>query len=234
MKKTLCLILVCIIVLLTVCGCGKKKEEEEFLRQVEIYRSQKISSYMDENQKYEDYEIDAAFLGDSLTDGYDLDAYYPQYAVVNRGIGGDTTFNLEDRLKVSVYDLKPKVAIVLIGANNPDSMFDNYERILAGLKDNLPNTEIIILSLTSMGGENWGKNNLLAAYNNVKIKLLAEKYGFEFVDLYSALFNLEDGEIYDEYTTDGGHLTPLGYEVLTQKITPVLEARLAAWTEKNK
>ena len=123
---------------------------------------------------------------------------------------------------MSVYDLKPKVAVMLIGANNFDTMFDNYENILKGFKKNLPHTKIVLLSLTSMGQE-WDKNNQKAAYNNVKIKLMSEKYGYEFVDLYSPLLNLETGEIYAEYTTDGGHLTSAGYEVLTNTITPALE-----------
>jgi len=38
--------------------------------------------------------------------------------------------------------------------------------------------------------------------------------------------NLETGEIYAEYTTDGGHLTSAGYEVLTNTITPTLEQLL--------
>ena len=83
-----------------------------------------------------------------------------------------------------------------------------------------------------MSGE-WGRKNQLAAYNNVKIKMLAEKYGFGYVDLYSALLNLETGEIFDEYTTDGGHLTPLGYTVLTEKITPAIDQAIAAWQDEN-
>ena len=225
--------LVCLLTLVALCGCNKKAEEEEFLQQIAQYRESKMALYNEENQKYTDYEVDAAFLGDSLTDGYDLPKFYPQYTVTNRGIGGDTTVDLEGRLKTSVYDLKPKVAIMLIGANNPDTMFENYESILVGLRDNLPKTKIIILSMTSMGGEHWGKHNKTAAYNNVKIKMLAEKYGFEFVDLYSPLLNLETGEIYTEYTTDGGHLTDKGYEVLTREITPVLEAQLSAWAIEN-
>ena len=45
--------------------------------------------------------------------------------------------------------------------------------------------------------------------------------------------NLETGEIYPEYTTDGGHLTALGYEVFTREITPVLENALALWHLEN-
>ena len=203
----------------------QRREEEQLLKAMQEYYDAKIAMYEIENEKYNDYEVDVAFLGDSLTDGYDLKRYYPQYLTLNRGIGGDTTFGLEKRLKVSVYDLKPKVAVMLIGANNFDTMFDNYENILKGLGENLPKTKVVLLSLTSMGGE-WGKNNQKAAYNNVKIKLLAEKYGYEFVDLYSPLLNLETGEIYAEYTTDGGHLTPAGYEVFTNAVTPALKKLL--------
>ena len=155
-----------------------RKEEYERNLAIMQYRNAKISRYIEENENYDDYEVDVAFLGDSLTDGYNVGSYYPEYLVSNRGIGGDTTFDLEKRLQVSVYDLKPKVAVMLIGANNLGTMFDNYESIVKGLKYNLPNTEIVLLSLTSMSGELWGKNNELAAFNNVKLKLIANKYTY--------------------------------------------------------
>lgn len=211
----------------------KNIQQQEFQEAVARYRSEKMERYRQENQRYEDYQVDVAFLGDSLTDGYDLDKFYPQYLVCNRGIGGDTTFDLEARLEDSVYRLKPKVAVMLIGANNLSTMFDNYENILIGLKTNLPDTEIVLLSLTNMG-QDWGKGNELAAYNNVKIQKLAQKYGFAFVDLYGPLMDLSTGEIYPEYTTDGGHLTDRGYQILTAQITPVLEELLPSNHQKEK
>ena len=230
MKKLISFLLCCLFVITALLGCGEK--DDDLLEMLKQYRAEKTLIYEEENAKYADYEVDVAFLGDSLTDGYNVKEYYPDYLVSNRGIGGETTTGLEERLQVSLYDLKPKVAVMLIGANNMDTMFDNYEQILKGFKENVPNTKIILLSLTSMSGE-WGKNNQLAAYNNVKIKMLSEKYGFEYVDLYSALFNLESGEIFPEYTTDGGHLTSLGYEVLTEKITPAIEKQLTLWELEN-
>jgi lysophospholipase L1-like esterase len=212
------------------CGCGEK--EEDWAAFVAEYRASKVAVYIQENERYGDFDADVVFLGDSLTEGYDVAKYYPQYVVLNRGIGGDTTVGLESRLQASLYDVQPKVAVMLIGANNMGEMMENYESILKGFVQNAPNTKIILLSLTSMSGE-WGKNNQLAAYNNVQIKMLAEKYGFEYVDLYSALLNLETGEIYPEYTTDGGHLTSRGYEVLTAEITPAIEKALAQWQSQT-
>lgn len=201
----------------------KKREEEKMQEAIRAYREAKIEQYERENAAYDDYEVDVAFIGDSLTDGYDLATYYPQYVTANRGIGGDTTFGLEERLQVSLYDLKPKVVVMLIGANNMDSMFENYESILKSLKENLSESKIVLLSLTAMGGEHWGRKNQLAAYNNVSIKLLAEKYGYAYVDLFSALYDVSIGEVYEGYTIDGGHFTHEGYEVVTAQITPVLE-----------
>jgi hypothetical protein len=63
-----------------------------------------------------------------------------------------------------------------------ETMMENYEEILQGFHENLPDTQIVLLSLTAMGGEHWGSKNQLAAYNNVTIKLLAEKYGYTFIE----------------------------------------------------
>ena len=204
----------------------EKKEREEREAIFRGYYAAKLEQYERENAEYEDYEVDVAFIGDSLTDGYDLSTYYPQYVTANRGIGGDTTFGLEERLQVSLYDLKPKVVVMLIGANNMDTMLENYESILQGLKENLPESKIVILSLTAMGGEQWGRKNQLAAYNNVSIKLLAQKYDYTYVDLYSVLYDVSIGEVYEGYTTDGGHFTPKGYTVVTDTIAPVLKELL--------
>lgn len=201
----------------------KKKRELE--RLIQEYYDAKLAQYAEENERYADYEVDVAFLGDSLTDGYDLEKYYPQYLVANRGIGGERTHGLEERLAVSVYDLKPKVAVMLIGGNNLDTMLENYESILRGLKENLPGTKVILVSLTAMGGDFADKNKTVA-YNNVVIKKLAAEYGYRFVDLYTPLFDIDSGEIYSKYTSDGAHLTPLGYEVFTEALTPAIDAAL--------
>ena len=197
----------------------KKKELEAAVRE---YYAEKLLKYEQENAVYGDYEVDVAFIGDSLTDGYNLERYYPQYVTANRGIGGETTYGLKQRMQVSVYDLKPKVVVMLIGGNNMDTMLDDYEDLIVGIKGNLPESELVILSLTAMGGEHWGRKNQLAAYNNVTIKLLAEKHSCYFVDLFSPLYDVQTGEVYDGYTADGAHFTDVGYEAVTAQITPVL------------
>lgn len=203
----------------------EQKKIEEIQQLMAEHYQNRIALFTEENKEYTPGEVDVVFLGDSLTEGYDLDTFYPQYVTVNRGIGGDTTFGVWDRLDLSVFALEPKAVVMLIGVNNIDTMFERYEDIVKRLRENLPDSHIVLISLTSMG-QNWGRNNHKAAFNNVKIKLIAERNGCTFVDMYTPLLNEETDEIYPEYTTDGGHLTAEGYQVFTDTVTPVLDGIL--------
>ena len=201
----------------------QKERQKIYEAAYQMHYNDRCALFEEENKHISN--VDVSFIGDSLTEGYDVKAYYPQFNVVNRGIGGDTTFGVEKRLKVSAYDVNPKVATLLIGANNFDTMFENYENILKGFKENIPETKIILLSLTSMTKE-WGRNNQKAKRNNTQIEAYAKQYGYTYVDLYNPLLDENTNELRLEYTTDGGHLTPLGYEKITSVIEPVIFQQL--------
>lgn len=185
------------------------------------YYQNKLAVFAIENKYYVPYEVDIAFLGDSLTDMCDLKKFYSEYLCVNRGINGDTTINLEERLKVSVYDLQPKVIVLLIGTNNISTMFNNYERILQGLCSNLPNTKIIQLSLPPMGGI-WANSNSQIVPCNNRIKKFADEFNNDYIDIYSMLLDSSIQEINSEYTSDGIHLTNKGYDVISSLIKQTL------------
>ncbi len=203
----------------------ERKRQDDALRQAfRDYYDQKVTQYEQENPSMAG--VDVAFIGDSLTDGYDLAAYYPEFSVANRGIGGDTTFGVEERMKVSLYDLSPRVVVMMIGSNNIYNMFENYELLLRGLKENLPNTQVVLLSIPPTAGS-YRDRNVRIALNNVKIQALARQYGYCYVDVFSSLLDHEAEELKAEYTTDSVHFTPLGYEVITDLVKPILSQLLS-------
>ena len=202
---------------------NEEKINETYRLAFEAHYNDRVNLFKEENKHAEN--IDIVFLGDSLTEGYDVQTYYPEYKVLNRGIGGDTTFGVEKRLQVSVYDAHPKITSLLIGANNFDTMLDNYENIVSDFKEKAPEMKVILLSLTSMTG-NWGRNNEKAKKNNIEIEKYAAKYGYSYVNLYEPLLDLTTNELKKDYTTDGGHLTAAGYEVVTSQIKPVIQSLL--------
>ena len=58
-----------------------------------------VYTLKDTNKNYTNY----LFLGDSITDYYDLDKYYEGYKVVNSGISGDQTSDILDDLQKRAY-----------------------------------------------------------------------------------------------------------------------------------
>ena len=58
------------------------------------------------------------FFGDSITDIWHLDEYFPGKPYINRGIGGQTTPQMLIRFRQDVIELHPKVAVILAGTND--------------------------------------------------------------------------------------------------------------------
>ena len=58
------------------------------------------------------------FFGDSITDIWPLDQYFPGKPYVNRGISGQTTPQMLVRFRQDVIDLHPKVVVILAGTND--------------------------------------------------------------------------------------------------------------------
>jgi lysophospholipase L1-like esterase len=58
------------------------------------------------------------FFGDSITDIWHLDEYFPGKPYINRGISGQTTPQMLVRFRQDVIDLHPKVVVILAGTND--------------------------------------------------------------------------------------------------------------------
>ena len=67
------------------------------------------------------------FLGDSLTDYFDLDAAFADYSVVNSGIAGNTTENVLADLthRVSIYN--PSQVFVWLGTFYDQDHLDQFD-----------------------------------------------------------------------------------------------------------
>ncbi len=58
------------------------------------------------------------FMGDSITDMWRLEDYFPGQPYVNRGIGGQTTPQMLVRMYPDVIELKPAAMVLLAGIND--------------------------------------------------------------------------------------------------------------------
>jgi lysophospholipase L1-like esterase len=72
------------------------------------------------------------FFGDSITDLWRLNEYFPDRSFVNRGIGGQITSEMLGRLKADVINLRPAAVVILAGTNDLARGIP-----LTGIEDNL-------------------------------------------------------------------------------------------------
>ncbi len=198
----------------------------------EKYYQQHVETYKVENANFSQGQI--IFIGDSITDLYHLDDYYADLdkAVYNRGIGGDTTQGVIDRLKVSLYDLHPSEVVLMIGINDintgksNDYVINHYQIILDNVKTNLPTTKVFTMSILPLNDKLAGAVNVEANNNkiveiNTRIQQMAIEKSYTYVDLHS-LVKDANGKLIGNYTDDGIHLNGNGFTVWTNLLKPLL------------
>lgn len=80
-----------------------------------------LGRYHQANQQLRQQPVEpgrVVFMGDSITDFWNLAESFPGKPYVNRGIGGQVTAQMLVRMYPDVIDLKPAVMVVLAGTND--------------------------------------------------------------------------------------------------------------------
>ncbi|MBP5404807.1 MAG: SGNH hydrolase [Clostridia bacterium] len=234
LKDILCLVLVILLVAAVVTLSVLLARQKKISKQAPTYYDQKCAAFTLENANFSQGQI--VFIGDSITDGYRLSDFYADLplAVYNRGIGGDVTSGVYNRLKTSLYDLAPSKIVLLIGINDinsgrtNDEIIANYTSILDEIKKNLPAADVTCLSVLPMHDKvaAWGIDLEKATAQikdlNGKIKTLAEGTSYRYIDLFSLVSDGKD-RLVEGYTYDGLHLNADGYAIWTAAVKPYLQ-----------
>ncbi len=164
---------------------------------------------------------DIVFLGNSITAGTDWAKLLELPQAKNRGISGDITFGVLDRLQ-DIVDGKPAKIFILIGINDvsrdiPDSVIvGNYKKIISTIRKGSKRTQIYFNTLLPVNSSfekfknHYGKDEHIL-YLNEQIRSMVAK-NVTIVDLYPVFLD-QNNHLKAELTKDGLHLIPEGYKV---------------------
>jgi lysophospholipase L1-like esterase len=172
--------------------------------------------------------VTALFIGDSLTEWFDLEKYFPELDITNEGIAGDTTYGVLERLD-RIADIPANKIFLMIGINDVFNGFqkadiiENQQLIIEQILTHVNGTELIVQSMLpvneTMLGSTGYLNNLIRQINK-ELKSHCEARKLTYLNLYPAF--LDGEEMKREYTTDGGHLSPAGYALWAEKLNEYL------------
>lgn len=163
------------------------------------------------------------FLGDSITQGGDWAAWFPNEETLNLGIGGNTTDDVLARLD-TVVEAQPDEIVLLIGTNDlglrrsVESLVRNVQSILVDLRRDLPGARLLVQSIMPRGREFADRIHEA----NIHIRQFSATVHAQFLDLWPSMA-LEDGEISPVYSDDRLHLTEAGYQAWLAELRPALE-----------
>jgi len=206
--------------------------------QLREYMIQTMLSLIADNKKSKPRGV--LFFGDSITQWYDIEKYYPEISVkYNSGIAGATSELLRWICDEAVIKYHPQFIVLMIGTNDfgntnmrsPRDVCCNVRVLLDLIWGNLPNIKILLLETLpcdekrqeAFMGKKMRSNKMIALLNE-EYKNLAQF----FPDLilgptFAAFFNEAANSIIPAYTIDGLHLSDDGYRRLTKIIQPVLQ-----------
>ncbi len=218
-----------------------KFEKYQKKTKYDLAQQTKAENYLFLNENY-CQKGQIVLFGDSITEifnNYELFYDFTQksgQAVYNRGISGDTSDRLLERLKSNALNIQPRNLVILIGTNDlglglpQEFTVENIREILRVTTQTRPNTNIVLqaiypvnrkLSLAAMQMVSKRRNEDILALNTV-LREAALQYGAFWLDLTDTLAD-KKGRLSKEYCYDGLHLNAQGFKIAAEQIIPCLK-----------
>jgi lysophospholipase L1-like esterase len=170
------------------------------------------------------------FVGSSsFTKWTDVQSYFPDYKIINRGFGGSSFPDLIRYAGDIIFPYHPKQVVIYCGDNDlafsdtvsAKTVFDRFEILFQMIRSKLPAADIVFVSIKPSPSRARLMLKVEEANNMIKQFLAAQKNA-SFVDVYHLMLD-KDGKPMDEiFIQDKLHMNAKGYAIWKKAIEPFL------------
>ena len=172
---------------------------------------------------------DIIFIGNSITDGGEWSEMFNDLQIKNRGISGDISAGVLNRID-EVAKRKPAKVFLMIGINDlargisADSVVKNILLVASYLRQETPSTKLFIQSILPVNEiynkfqSHTGKAKQIKEVNKALSKNAAA-FHFTYIDLHPSFCN-DEGKLKPELSNDGLHLKGEGYLLWKHLVYP--------------
>lgn len=157
---------------------------------------------------------DLVFVGDSLTAAGLWGEWLEEWRVVNRGISGETTDQLRERID-EIAEFSPATVFIMVGINDlangatPERVARNYEFVISRLLG--AGCRVVVQSTLFTSNEKASVRAPQIVTVNQQLKHFCSESEAEYFDLTAYL--CRNHRLRSDLTTDGIHLNASGYIV---------------------
>ena len=170
------------------------------------------------------------FIGSSsFTRWKDVQTYFPNYPILNRGFGGSTLIDVMRYAYDIIIPYKPKQVLIYCGENDlaaADSITANevvlrFKTLYGMIRTNLPNTTIDFISIKPSPSRAGIQQKVQDANQQIQ-RFLKKQKKAHFINVYKAMLDAQ-GQMREElYVQDCLHMKPEGYAIWKKIIEPYL------------
>ena len=176
---------------------------------------------------------DIVFLGNSITDGGEWAELFNNRHVKNRGISGDRSSWMLDRLDPIVGG-QPRKLFLLIGTNDlaagtpAAEVVANVRKIVERFQSESPRTKLYVQSVFPVNDSfkkyaaKHGRHDADIVAVNKGLQALCAEKGIVYIDLWTLLAD-KNGKLRADLTNDGLHLMGEGYIVWRDAVLPYVK-----------
>ncbi|MBI9067068.1 MAG: GH92 family glycosyl hydrolase [Salinivirgaceae bacterium] len=193
---------------------------DKFAEDMEAWNKAMKAYYYHKKEHFESLpntENEIIFLGNSITDGAEwFELFGGNPNIKNRGIGGDDTDGILDRL-TEVTESHPAKVFMMIGTNDlaygksVDYVLNNYRKIIAQIQTESPKTEIYVQSVLPVDDAvHYTRPNASILKINEGLIQITKEQSITYIDLTEA-FKTDTGKLNPIYSIDGLHVNGKGY-----------------------
>ena len=172
---------------------------------------------------------DTVFLGDSLTESFDLKKHFGKNNLRNRGMSGNMTEHVLYRLE-EITNAKPAKVFLMIGINDIyqglelEDVISNISKILNEILTKSSQTTLYCQSILPVNEDRLlsfeNINEKVYRVNN-RLRDFCKNRNITFIDIHPDFLN-HQGQMDEKYTYDGVHLTEAGYILLAELLREYL------------
>ena len=170
------------------------------------------------------------FVGSSSIRLWDVQRYFPDLKIINRGFGGSQLSDTVRYAERIVIPYKPRIVVVYAGDNDiyagltSEQVAISFEQFVRIVRAKLPGVRIVFIGIKP-SLQRWDVIERMRLANEMIRAYAEHDDNIAFLDVDNAMLGWDERPRPDLFVADGLHLTPAGYELWSALLRPLLAAR---------
>ena len=170
------------------------------------------------------------FIGSSsFTNWKDVQDYFPEHKILNRGFGGSSLTDLIYYADDIIFRYQPKQIVIYCGENDfaandslyPAQVADRFFKLFRIIREKFKTGKITYISMKPSPSR-WDIKERMISANAVIKDFLNNKTNTTFINVWNSMLSSDGNPIEDIFIRDKLHMNEKGYRIWQKLIEPHL------------